>query len=96
MSSTLADALNNQAAIFAEIYSDNPAGGQARSEACEAHDDYLWGQQQGSPAGTDRGDVGYSSYYVCDINGHDRADEIWAEANAPYLNQLQEEGKIAS
>ena len=96
VSPTLDDALNNQQAIFNEIYSDNDAGGQARSEACEAHDDYLWALQQGSPADTDRGDVSYSSYYVCDINGQDRADEIWAEANAPYLNQLQEEGKIAS
>lgn len=96
VSPTIADALNNQAAIFTEIYSDNAAGGQARSEACEAHDDYLWALNQGSAPGTDRGDVSYSSYYVCDLNGQDRADEIWAEANAPILNQLQEEGKIAT
>jgi hypothetical protein len=96
VSPTIADALNNQAAIFTEIYSDNQAGGQARSDACEAHDDYVWALNQGSSPGTDRGDVSYSSYYVCDINGQDRADEIWAAANAPILNQLQEEGKIAS
>jgi hypothetical protein len=96
VSPTLAEAFNNQAAIFTEIYADNEAGGQARSAACAAHDDYIWALQQGSPPGTDRGDVSYSVYYVCDINGQDRADEIWAEANAPYLNQLQEEGKIAS
>jgi hypothetical protein len=96
VSPTIADALNNQAAIFTEIYSDNAAGGQARSEACEAHDDYLWALNQGSAPGTDRGDVSYSSYYVCDLNGQERADEIWAEANAPYLNRLQEEGQIAS
>ena len=95
-SATLAEALNNQAAIFTEIYSDNQAGGQARSEACAAHDDYVWAIQQGSPPGTDRGAVSYSSYYVCDINGQERADEIWAEANAPYLDQLKEEGKISA
>ncbi len=96
VSPTIADALNNQAAIFTEIYSDNAAGGQARAEACEAHDDYLWALNQGSAPGTDRGDVSYSTYYVCDVNGQQRADEIWAEANAPILNKLQEEGKIAS
>ena len=96
VSPTLADAFNNQAEIFAEIYADNDAGGQARSAACAAHDDYIWGLQQGSSPGTDRGPVSYSVYYVCNINGQDRADEIWAEANAPYLNQLQEEGQIAS
>ena len=96
MSPTLADAFNNQAAIFTEIYADNEAGRQARSAACAARDDYIWARQQGSAPGTDRGPVSYSVYYVCDINGQDRADEIWAEANAPYLNQLQEEGQIAS
>lgn len=93
---TLADALANQAAIFNEIYADNSDAGQARSDACEAHDDYIWALQQGSPAGTDRGDVSLSVYYVCDLNGQERADEIWAETNAPMLNKLQEEGKIAS
>jgi hypothetical protein len=96
VSPTIADALNNQAAIFTEIYSDNQAGGQARSEACEAHDDYVWALNQGSPPGTDRGNVSYSSYYVCDINGQERADEIWAAANAPILNKLQKDGEIAS
>ncbi len=96
VSPTLNEALNNQAAIFTEIYADNEAGGQARSDACAAHDDYVWAIQQGSPAGTDRGNVSLSVYYVCDINGQERADEIWAEANAPYLNQLQEDGTIAS
>jgi hypothetical protein len=95
-SPTLNDALSNQAAIFQEIYADNNEAGQARSDACEAHDDYIWALQQGSPAGTDRGEVSLSVYYVCDLNGQERADEIWAAANAPALNQLQEEGKIAS
>ena len=96
VSPTIADALNTQSAIFEEIYADNEAGGQARSDACAAHDDYIWAFDQGSSAGTDPGDVSLSVYYVCDITGQERADEIWAEANAPMLNKLQEEGKIAS
>ena len=51
---------------------------------------------EGSPAGTDRGAVSLSVYYVCDVNREGRADEIWAEKNAPMLNGLQEEGEIAS
>ncbi len=96
VSATLDDALDTQAAIFAEIYADNEAGGQARSDACAAHDDYVWALQQGSPAGTDRGDVSLSVYYISDVTRQERADEIWAEANAPILNQLQEDGTIAS
>ena len=96
ISPTMADALNNQSAIFTEIYADNEEGGQARSDACAAHDDYVWALNQGSGAGTDRGDVSLSVYYVCDINREDRADEIVAETSGPRLNQMQEEGKIAS
>lgn len=96
VSPTMNDALSNQVAIFEEIYADNNEAGQARAEACEAHDDYIWALLQGSPTGTDRGAVSLSVYYVCEFNGQERADEIWAEANAPALNKLQEEGKIAS
>ncbi len=96
VSATLDDALDNQAAIFTEIYENNEAGGQARSDACAAHDDYIWALNQGSEPGTDRGDVSLSVYYVCDVTRQERADEIWAEANAPILNQLQEDGTIAS
>ena len=96
VSPTMADALNNQAAIFEEIYADNEAGEQARSDACAAHDDYIWAFDQGSSAGTDPGDVSLSVYYVCDINREQRADEIMAETSGPKLNQMQEEGMIAS
>ncbi len=96
VSATMADAFNNQSAIFTEIYADNEEGGQARSDACAGHDDYIWAIDQGSPAGTDRGDVSLSVYYVCDVTRQERADEIWAEANAPILNQMQEDGLIAS
>lgn len=95
-SPTLADALKNQNDIFNEIYADNQQAGQTRSDACEAHDDYIWALNQGSQAGMDRGEVGLSVYYVCDLNRQERADDIWAQANAPALNKLQEEGKIAS
>ncbi len=96
VSPTMADALNNQAAIFTEIYADNDAGGQARSAACAAHDDYIWALDQGSGLGTDRGDVSLSVYYVCEFTRQERADEIVAEAQAPKLNQMQEDGTIAS
>lgn len=95
-SPTLAGALNGQAAIFTEIYKDNEKAGEARSKACQAHDDYIWAFEQGSGPGTDRGDASLSVYYVCDIPREDRADEIVAEVIAPKLRVLQEEGKIMS
>jgi len=96
VSPTMEDALKNQVDLVREVYADNRAGGQARSEACESHDDYLWALSQGSPPGTDRGDVSLSVYFVCSTADQSRADEIFAEAYAPKLEEMREEGKIGS
>lgn len=96
VSATMEEALNNQSAIFGEIYADNREGGQARAEACEAHDDYIWAINQGSAPGTERGDVSLSVYFVCDVADQNRADEIFAQTYAPRLNEIAESGDIAS
>lgn len=96
VSPTIDAALRNQAEIFQEVYADNRAGGQARAEACAAHEDYLWAMSQGSPAGTDRGSVSLSVYFTCSVADQQRADEIFAEVFAPRLNQYREDGRIAS
>ena len=93
---TVEEALKNQAEIFQTIYADNRAGGQARAEACAAHEDYLWAMSQGSPAGTDRGSVSLSVYFTCEVADQQRADDIFAEVFAPRLDQYQEDGRIAS
>ena len=96
VSPTMAEALNNQGAIFTEIYADNAAGGRARAEACKSHDDYVWALGQGSGPGTDRGDVSVSVYFECSVADEERADEIFAAIYAPKLDELQKDGKIAS
>ena len=96
VSATMEEALNNQREIFREIYADNREGGQARAEACEAHDDYIWAIDQGSAPGTQRGDVSLSVYFVCDVADQSRADEIFAQTYAMRLNQLVESGDISS
>ena len=96
VSATMEDALNNQREIFREIYADNREGGQARAEACEAHEDYIWAIDQGTPSGTERGNVSLSVYFVCSVADQGRADEIFAETYAPRLNELVESGDIDS
>ena len=96
VSATLEEALQNQRAILDEVYADNRAGGQARAEACNAHDDYLWTMDQGSPPGSDRGSVSLSIYFECSVADQRRADEIFAQTYAPKLTELQDEGKIAT
>jgi len=95
-SPTMQDAVNNQQALFQEIYQDNPAAGQTRAEACAAHDDYIWAAGQGSSPGSTRGEVSLSAYFVCDINREERADEIVESHFAPILNQMAESGKIST
>jgi hypothetical protein len=96
VSRTMAEALENQAEIFQEIYADNRAGGQARAEACAAHEDYLWALSQGSPEGTERGSVSLSVYFTCSVADQQRADDIFTEVFAPRLEQYREDGRIAS
>lgn len=94
---TMEAVLENQQTVFAEIYQDNPAAGQARSAACARHDDYIWALLDGSGDGGD-GDppaVSLSVYYVCDYTREEQADEMVAETFAPVLNQLVEDDKLA-
>lgn len=96
VSATIDEAFDNQREIFGAIYAENRSGGQARSEACESHEDYVWSLDAGSPPGTNRGNVSLSVYFVCDVADQRRADEIFAEIYAPYLEDLRGAGDIAS
>lgn len=92
---TIAAVLRNQAEIFGEIYADNAVGGQARADACEAHDDYVWAIEQGSTPGAADGDVSLAIYFVCDLNRESRADAIVRLAQAPMLRKMVEDGTIS-
>ena len=96
VSDSMEGALNAQATIFSAIYSDNREGGQARAQACQAHDDYVWVSTLGSPPDSDSGEVSLSVYYVCNIADEQRADEIFGEIYAPRLEAARESGDIAS
>ena len=91
---TLNEAVNNQAAIFQEIYADNADAGARRSEACETHDDYVWADSQFSGPPTESGMVSLSVYYVCDQARETEADEIVRNIYAPLYEQLMEDGKL--
>jgi hypothetical protein len=96
VSSSMAEALNTQNAIFSEIYSDNSEAGQARADACYGHDDYIWAVGQGSGPPETAPAVTLSTYHVCTLTGQQRADEIFAEVYAPKLDELVEKGDISN
>ena len=96
VASTLEGAFAAQLEVSRSAYTDDREGGLARAEACPGHDDYIWSTSQGSPAATERGDVGLSVYFECAVADQARADEIFAEVFAPRLDQHVEDGNIAS
>ncbi len=95
IAASIEEVLSNQDAIFNEIYANNPGGGQARSDACGGHDDYIWATDQGSGPADTAPAVSLSVYHVCSLTGQQRADEIFAEVYAPKLDELVEKGDIA-
>jgi hypothetical protein len=66
---------------------------------CRTHDDYMWRSVAGS-SGSDipegRAAVGVSSYYRCDMNREERADELVTEVFAPVLDRHVAAGDINS
>ena len=60
--STVEALLENQETIFGEIYGDNEEAGQARSNACATHDDYIWAVIDGSGPGGGRHTEGSPSW----------------------------------
>ena len=94
--STVEALLENQETIFGEIYGDNEEAGQARSNACATHDDYIWAVIDGSGPGDGEAPASsLSVYYVCDFTREEEADEIVAANFAPVLNQMVEDGKLS-
>ncbi len=91
---TIAELIHNQETIFAEIYGDNPAGGQVRGNACAGHDDYIWAQINGGGGGEATPGSSLSVYYECDFMREAETDEIVSETYAPVLNEMVEDGKL--
>ncbi len=86
--------------ITKKIDEGHPSASQAFSEICGPHEDYIWEVGSGSKGAgvisTERGKVGMSVYFYCDMGDQDRADEIVEEVFAPVYNSHVKEGGIAS
>lgn len=76
------------------VSDDDPGTGVS----CKAHDDYIWKAEAGSGGtGTvERGPVGESVYFVCNMNREDRADELVRTRFAPVYDQHVTNGGITS
>lgn len=86
--------------ISPEIEKAHPSAGPMVNEICSAHDDYIWqmgiGSQGTGLVPRERGKIGVSVYFYCDMDKEERADEIVEQAFAPIYNAHVEKGSISS
>jgi hypothetical protein len=77
--------------INPKIAEANPSAHLFFGEICNAHDDYIWQVGSGSKGAgvisTDRGKVGMSVYFDCDMSREERADEIVEKTLGPIYNK---------
>ena len=79
-------------ALTAEFGEDDDGDGGA----CPRHDDYIWQVESADGGDGDRGSIGFSVYFECDIVREGRADEIVDEYMAPIMNKMVEDGGLSS
>ena len=89
------EALDTMQAALEEAFGADDTGNAEISDACPRHDDYLWQVVDGT-WGDERGEVGFSVYFMCDITREGRADEIMVERGKPFLDKMVDDGKLLS
>ena len=92
-------ALETSGALGEIISDQTPEAGRAFSEICNTHDDYMWESIPGiggGPIKSDRGDAMFSTYMQCDLNGEDRADQIFRESLAAIYDAHVADGQLTS
>lgn len=91
------DSLLDSSGALGEIIEDQtPEAGRSFSGICSSHEDYIWQTVAGVSTGTtagNRGSVGFTAYFECDINEEERADELVRDVFAPiYDSHVQDDG----
>jgi len=79
------------------IEAKNPEMSRALGDICDSHVDYIWRSITGSARGNvaqERGDAGFSVYFVCDMTQEERADEIVNDVLGPVFDQHVGEGML--
>lgn len=89
------EALDTIGAALEKKFGKDDKAAAEFSKACPRHDDYLWQLVDGKGS-DERGKVGFSVYYVCDIAREGRADEIMQSHAKPFLDKMVDEGGLSS
>ena len=78
-----------------EVLDKNKKASDEFASICHSHDDYVWQQQLGTRI-ENRGNIGFSVYFECDISKEDRADRVVRDVIAPVYNRHLGDGKLSS
>ena len=83
-------------ALGEAIEESTPEAGRVFTDVCPVHEDYIWETIPGvgdAAVGQARGAVGFSTYFDCDLNREDEADDLVRETFGPiYDSQIQSGG----
>lgn len=86
-------------ALGEAILQTTPQSGRDFTEVCGSHVDYIWEaapEVGGTPAGTERGPVGFSTYFDCDVNRETDADSLVRDVMAPIYDRQVAAGGLTS
>lgn len=86
--------------INAKIDDSSPSAHLFFDEICNSHDDYIWqvgtGSRGAGVIATERGKVGMSVYFDCDMSREERADEIVEKSLGAIYNRHVTAGGLTS
>ncbi len=94
------DSILDASGALGEIVQDQtPEAGRAFSGICSSHEDYIWETVEGvstdATAGN-RGSVGFTAYFECDLNGEDKADELMRDTFGPIYARHVGSGELVT
>ena len=86
-------------ALGEAILQTTPQSGRDFTEVCSKHVDYIWETTPGiggTATASERGAVGFSTYFRCDINREDEADELVRMTFGPIYNRYVDNGGLVT
>ena len=96
---TLSQAIASLGVIAGKVEEKGAEASGEFAAICHSHDDYIWQAvtgSSGSDVGQERGEVGFSTYLICDEARETEADDLVKETFASLYNAQVEAGNLVT
>ena len=93
------DILAAAGALGEAIEENTPEAGRVFTDVCPVHEDYIWETIPGvgdAAVGQVRGEAGFSTYFDCDLNREDEADDLVRETFGELFDAQVASGGLAT